>query len=83
MKKTGFDGCKSQIFFIGDQNSECGDKIVEAWRFRERRRDGLAGLGGHSAYQEAPEVIFYGGPAGCTPFLSESIFSCLLKSNLI
>ena len=56
---------------------------VEAWRFRERRRDGLAGLGGHSAYQEAPEVIFYGGPAGCTPFLSESIFSCLLKSNLI
>ena len=41
---------------------------VEAWRFRERRRDGSAGLGGHSAYQEAPEGIFHGGPAGCTPF---------------
>ena len=23
-EKTGFDGCKSQIFFNGDQNSECG-----------------------------------------------------------
>ena len=35
---------------------------VEAWGFRERRRDGSAGLGGHSAYQEAPEGI------SCTPF---------------
>ena len=33
---------------------------TEAWRRSERRGDGFSGLGGHSAYQEAPEVITLG-----------------------
>jgi len=37
-----------------------GDRLAEAWRGNERHRDGFARLGGHFAYQEAPEVILLG-----------------------
>ncbi len=30
-EKKVFGGCNSQMFLIGDQNAERGDKMVEAW----------------------------------------------------
>ena len=35
-EKMVFSGCKSQIFFIGDQNAGRGDRMAEAWRRSER-----------------------------------------------
>ena len=46
-KKKIFGGCKSQIY------AGRGDRMAEAWRRRKRLR-------GHSAYQEASEVILQG-----------------------
>ena len=60
---------KAKDFFIGDQNTGSGDRMAEAWRHEERHGDGFAGLGGHSKYQEAPEVILRGSWLPCTPFL--------------
>jgi len=37
----------------------------------DRHRDGFAGLGGYSAYQEAPEVISSGSRRHSTPSLLE------------
>ena len=42
-EKKDFGGCKSQIFFIGDQNARRGDRMVEAWRHSDRHEDGFAG----------------------------------------
>ena len=52
-EKKVFSGCKSQIFFIGDQNAGRGDRIVEACRRSERHGEGFVGPGGHSANLEA------------------------------
>ena len=53
-----------------------GDRMVKAWRGREMRGDGFAGLGGHSAYQESPELISRGSWMPCTPSL---IYISILK----
>jgi len=45
---------------LGDQNAEHRDRMVEAWRRNKRCGDGFVGLTGHSANQEAPEVISRG-----------------------
>ena len=66
-EKSFFSRCKSQIFFIGDQNTGHGDRMSEAWRGSEKPGDGFAGLCWHSAYQEAPEVSFRGAQGGPAP----------------
>jgi len=52
-KKKVFGGCKSQIFFIGDQNAGRGDRMAEAWRRSKRHGDRFKGPGGHSGNLEA------------------------------
>ena len=49
LQKKIFGGCKSQIFFIGDQNAGPGDRMLLTQRHSERHGDGFAGPGGHSA----------------------------------
>jgi len=41
--------------------------MAEAWRGSEGHRDGFAGLGGHFAFQKAPEDISRGLWRPCTP----------------
>ena len=60
---------KSQISIIGDQNARHGDRMSEAWRGREKRGDGFAGLKEHSAYHEAPQLILRGSWRPCIPSL--------------
>ena len=52
-EKKVFGGCKSQLFFIGDQNAGRGDRMAEARRRSERHRESFAGSSGHSANLEA------------------------------
>ena len=58
--KNTLGRCIRQICFIGDQNAGRGERSAEAFRRGERHGDGFAGFGGHSANQEAPEVILRG-----------------------
>ena len=42
--------CKSKIFVIGEENAGRGNKMLEAWRRRERLGNVFAGLGDNSAH---------------------------------
>ena len=42
-EKKVFGVCKSQIFFVGDQNGGRGDRMAEAWKSSERHKDSFAG----------------------------------------
>ena len=68
-KKKVFDGFKSQIFFIGDQNAGRGDRMAEARRRRKRLEDCFAGPGGLSANLEARRSFLRGSCRLCNPFL--------------
>ena len=70
-KKILFLQMKIQISSVEDQKAGHGDRLAEARRGSKRHRDGFAGLGGHSAYQEAQEVISRDSRRPCTPFLLE------------
>ena len=59
-EKKIFCGCKSQIFFIGDQNVGRGDRLAEARRCSERHGGGFAGPGGHSASLKAQKSFLLG-----------------------
>ena len=52
-EKKVLGGCKSQIFFFGDQNAGRGDRMAEVRRRSKRHGDGFARPGGHSANLEA------------------------------
>ena len=70
-----FSGCKSQIFFIGDQNAGRGDRMTEARRCSERQGDCFAGPGGHSANLEARRSFLRGSWHLCTPSPTQQILS--------
>ena len=59
-EKKVFGGCKSHIFFIGDQNVGQGDRITVARRRSERHMDDFAGSRGHSENLEARRSFFFG-----------------------
>ena len=44
--------------------------MAKARRRRDRPEDSFVGLGGHSAYQEAPEVSLWGSRWLCIPSLN-------------
>ena len=72
-EKMVFSGCKSQIFFIGDQNAGRGDRMTEARRCSERQGDCFAGPGGNSANLEARRSFLRGSWRLSTPSLTHPI----------
>ena len=75
-EKKVFCGYKSQIYFIWGQNGRHGERDGGGLKRSEWRGDGFAGLWGHSAYQEAPEVISWGSWRSFTPSLCSVKMDC-------
>ena len=65
LKKKVFGGCKSQIFFIGDQKAG----REEARRRSERHGDGFMGPEGHSENLKARMSFLRGSWRLCTASL--------------
>ena len=68
-KKKAFGWCKSQIFFVEDQNAGRGDRMAEARRRSKRHGDGFSGPGVHFANLEARRSFLQGAWLLCAASL--------------